>query len=116
MSVRYELVRLLLRVGVAFGAALAIAAVVALGRGSGYLHSLELSCYFVAAFMFVLAAVGNSPGRSYGLDVESRQGGTSTWRAAVLGDPANAPSSTLAPALPFVFAAVVLILIGLALG
>ena len=115
MSVRYELRRLLLRVGVALGVALGVAAVVALGRGSGYLHSLELSCYFVAAFMFVFAAAGTSPGRGYGLDTESRQAGTSTWRT-VVGDPANPPTNALAPAVPFLFSGVALILIGMAVS
>ena len=41
--------------------------------------------------------------------------GSSTWRT-VLGDPANPPSNTLAPAVPFVFAAAVLILVGVALA
>ena len=113
MSIRYELVRLLLRVGVALGVALGIAAVIALGRGSGYLHSLELSCYFVAAFMFVFAAAGSSPGRGYGLDIESRQAGTSIWRT-VVGESVNPPSNALAPAVPFVFAGVALIFIGMA--
>ena len=65
--------------------------------------------------MLVLGAAGNSPGRGYGLDVESRLAGSSAWRT-VVGDPANAPTNTLAPAVPFLFAAVVLILLGVALA
>jgi hypothetical protein len=34
----------------------------------------------------------------------------------VAGDPANAPTNTLAPAVPFLFAAAVLILLGVALA
>ena len=41
--------------------------------------------------------------------------GSSTWRT-VIGDPANPPEHTLAPAVPFLFAAVVLILVGVALA
>jgi hypothetical protein len=115
MSVRYEVVRLLARLGIAFAVALGLAAIVALVRGGGYHRSLELSCYLTAAFMFVLAAAGNSPGRGYGLDVESAQAGSSRWRT-ILGDPANPPSGALAPAVPFVVAAVVLILVGVTLG
>ena len=115
MSVRYEVVRLLVRLGVALGLALGLAAVAALVHGGGYRRSLELCCYFVGALMFVLAAAGNSPGRGYGLDAESAMAGSSTWRT-VLGHPANPPTNTLAPAVPFVFAAVVLILLGVALA
>jgi len=115
MSVRYEIVRLLLRLGVALGIALGVAAIVAVVHGGGYRRSLELSCYFVGAFMLVLAAAGNSPGRGYALDAESGGAGSSTWRA-VLGDPANSPGTTLAPAVPFLFAAVALILVGMALA
>ena len=77
MSIRYEIVRLLLRLGVALGLALALAALVAVLHGGGYRRSLELCCYFVGALMLVLAAAGNSPGRGYGLDVESRLAGSS---------------------------------------
>jgi hypothetical protein len=115
MSVRYEIVRLLLRLGVALGLALGLAAIAAIVHGGGYRRSLELCCYFVGALMLVLAAAGNSPGRSYGLDVESGQAGSARWRT-VLGEPANAPSTSLAPAVPFLFAAGVLILLGVALG
>ena len=49
------------------------------------------------------------------LDVESGQAGSSRWRT-VVGAPADPPANALAPAVPFVFAAVVLILSGVALG
>ena len=65
--------------------------------------------------MLVLAAAGNSPGRAYGLDVESGLAGSSRWRT-VIGEPANSPSKTLAPAVPFLFAGAVLILVGVALS
>ena len=58
MSIRYEIVRLLLRLGVALGLALVLAALMAVLHGGGYSRSLELCCYFVGAFMFVLAAAG----------------------------------------------------------
>ena len=115
MSIRYEIVRLLLRLGVALGLALVLAALTAVLHGGGYSRSLELCCYFVGAFMFVLAAAGNSPGRGYALDVESGLAGSSKWRT-VIGEPANAPSKTLAPAVPFLFAGSVLILVGMALS
>jgi hypothetical protein len=114
MSARYEIVRLLARIGVALVLALALAAVAAVVHGGGYLLSLEICCYVVGALLLVLAAAGNSPGRGYGLDVESGLAGSSAWRT-VLGDPANPPSNTLAPAVPFLFAAFVLILLGVAL-
>jgi hypothetical protein len=111
MSARYEVVRLPARIGVALGLA-AIAVVV---HGSGYLRSLEICCYVVSALMLVLAAAGSSPGRGHALDVESGLAGSSAWRT-VIGDPANPPSNTLAPAVPFLFAAFVLILLGVALA
>ena len=115
MSVRFEIIRLLVRLGVALALALGLAAVAAVVHGGGYRDSLEICCYVVGALMLALAAAGNSPGRSYGLDVESGQAGSSTWRT-VVGDPANAPGTTLAPAVPFLFAAALLILVGLALA
>jgi peptidoglycan/LPS O-acetylase OafA/YrhL len=115
MSIRYETVRLLLRLGVALGLALALAALMAVLHGGGYGRSLELCCYFIGALMLVLAAAGNSPGRGYGLDVESALAGSSRWRT-VIGEPANSPSKTLAPAIPFLFAGSVLILVGVALS
>jgi drug/metabolite transporter (DMT)-like permease len=115
MSVRYEVVRLVLRLRVALGLALGVAGVAAVVRGGTYLRALELSCYVIAALLFVLAAAGNSPGRSHALDVESGLAGSSTWRPT-LGDPANPPSKALAPAVPFLFSTVALILIGLALA
>jgi len=115
MSVRYEIVRLLLRLGVALTLALGLAAIAAVVHGGGYRHSLEVCCYVVGALMLVLAAAGNSPGRSYGLDAESGQAGSSTWRT-VLGNPANAPDATLAPAAPFLFAAAMSIILGMALA
>jgi hypothetical protein len=113
MSVRYEAVRLLLRLGVVFGLALVIAAIAAVVHGGGNRHSLELCCYVVGSLMFVMGAAGNSPGRGYALDVESGMAGSSTWRT-IVGDPANAPTKTLAPAVPFFVAAFLLILLGLA--
>ena len=115
MSVRYEIVRLLARLGIALGLALVLAAIAAVVHGGGYLRSLELCCYVVGALMLVLAAAGNSPGRGHALDVESGLAGSSAWRT-VVGDPANAPTDTLAPAVPFVFAGAVLILLGVALA
>ena len=115
MSVRLEIVRLLLRFGVALGLALGLAAIAAVVHGGGYLDSLEICCYFVGALMLVLAAVGSSPGRGYGLDVESGLAGSSAWRT-VVGYPASAPTNTLAPAVPFLFAAIMLILLGGALA
>ena len=116
MSVRHEIVRLLLRFGVALGLALGLAAIAAVVHGGSYLDSLEICCgYFVGALMLVLAAVGSSPGRGYGLDVESGLAGSSAWRT-VVGDPASAPTNTLAPAVPFLFAAIMLILLGGALA
>ena len=97
MSARYEIVRLLARIGVALGLALGLAAIAAVVHGGGYLHSLEICCYVVGALMLVLAAAGSSPGRGHALDVES---GSSAWRT-VLGDPATPPSNALAPAVPF---------------
>jgi hypothetical protein len=113
MSAQYEIVRLLARVGVALG--LAPAAIASVVHGGGHLRSLEICCYVVGALMLVLAAAGNSPGRGHALDVQSGLAGSSTWRT-VPGDPANPPSKALAPAAPFLFSAVVLILIGLALA
>ena len=110
MSARYEVVRLPARIGVALGLA-AIAVVV---HGSGCLRSLEICCFVVSALMLVLAAAGSSPGRGHALDVESGLAGSSAWRT-VIGDPAN-PPSMLAPAAPFLFAAFVLILLGVALA
>jgi hypothetical protein len=115
MSIRYETVRLLLRLGVALGLALVLAALMAVVHGGGYSRSLELCCYFVGALMLVLAAAGSSPSRGYALDVESGLAGSARWRT-VIGEPANSPSKTLAPALPFLFAGSVLILIGVALS
>src|SRR3954471_5005264 len=114
MSVRYEVVRLMLRLGVALGLALGVAGAAAVGGGT-YLHALELCCYVIAALLFVLAAAGNSPGRGHALGVESRLAGSSTW-GTVLGDSANPPNKAIAPAVPFLFSAVVLIFIGLALA
>ena len=115
MSARYEIVRLLARIGVALGLALGLAAIAAVVHGGGYLHSLEICCYVVGALMLVLAAAGSSPGRGHALDVESGLAGSSAWRA-VLGDPATPPSNALAPAVPFLFAAGLLILLGVALA
>jgi hypothetical protein len=115
MGVRYEIVRLLTRLGVALGLALGLAAIAAVVHGGGYVRSLEICCYVVGALILVLAAAGNSPGRGYGLDVESGLAGSSAWRT-VVGDPANAPTNALAPAVPFLFAAAVLILLGVALA
>jgi peptidoglycan/LPS O-acetylase OafA/YrhL len=115
MSFRYETVRLLLRLGVGLGVALLFAALIAVLHGSGYGRSLELCCYLVGALMLVLAAAGTSPGRGYGLDVESALAGSSRWRT-VIGEPANSPSKTLAPAVPFLFAGSVLIVVGVALS
>jgi len=115
MSVRYEIVRLLERLGVALGLALGPAAIAAVVHGGGSLRSLELCCYAIGALMLELAAAGRSPGRGYGLDVESRLAGSSAWRT-VVGDPANAPTNALAPAVPFLFAAATLILLGVALA
>ena len=115
MSIRYETVRLLVRLGVALGLAFALAALMAAVHGGGYGRSLELCCYLVGALMLVLAAAGNSPGRGYGLDVESALAGSSRWRT-VIGEPANSPSKTLTPAVPFFFTGSVLILVGVALS
>lgn len=115
MSVRYGVVRLLARLGVALGPALVIAAVAAIVHGGGYRHSLEVCCYIVGALMLVLGAAGNSPGRSLGIDARSGIAGSSIWRI-IIGDPADAPSMTLAPAIPFFFAAIALIVLGLALS
>ncbi len=64
--------------------------------------------------MFVLAAAGNSPGRAHGIDARSGLAGASIWRM-ILGDPANSPSRTLTPAVPFLFAAIAMIGLGLVL-
>jgi hypothetical protein len=64
--------------------------------------------------MLVLGEAGNSPGRGYSLVVESRWQARAA-RRTVVGDPANAPTNTRAPAVPFLSAAAVLILLGLAL-
>ena len=116
MSVRYEIVRLLGRLGVALGPALSLAAIAAVVRAGGDLRSLEL-CYVVGALVLtlVLGAAGNSPGRDDGLDVESRPAGWSAWRT-VVGDPANAPTNTVEPAVPFLFTAAVLIVLVVALA
>jgi peptidoglycan/LPS O-acetylase OafA/YrhL len=113
MSVRDGIGRLLGRLGVPLGLALGLSAIAAVVHGGGYLRTLELCCYVVGALVLVLGAAGNSRGRGYDLDVESRLAGSSAWRT-VVGDPANAPTNTLAPAVPFLFAAAVLILLGVA--
>ena len=58
MSVRYEIVRLLARLGVALGLALGLAAIAAVVHGGGYLRSLEICCYVVGALMLVLGGGG----------------------------------------------------------
>jgi hypothetical protein len=115
MSVRYEMVRLHPRLLIAVAPALGLAVIAAVVHGGGFRHSLEVCCYVVGALAFVMAAVGNSPGRGYALDVESGMAGSSK-RDTILGAPDAPPGNTLTPAVPALVVAVLLILLGLALS
>lgn len=62
MSIAYEVIRFLLRLGVGLVVALAVAAVWALGRGGGFVDALSLACLLVGGLALMLAAAG-SPSR-----------------------------------------------------
>ena len=110
VSIRFELERLFLRLAVAVGAAVVLAALWALAQGRRIRHTLGLGCYIVGGLSLLLAASGGSPSR--------RDASSASWigqavrRDTFRVNAESHPTGSLGPAVLFVAVAVVLTLLG----
>ena len=112
MSLRYELLRLLLRLALALSVAVAaVAAVWAIGHWGGFQSSLSVGCYLIGALVLLLAFAGRSPSRRDASGWMVQAASRSSFRVD-LGTP---PERTLASGAVFVVA-VALFGLGWAIG